>query len=134
MSERSVNELSLQIRIRRGLLADLLEMRSRTRRPNYTIENYVAELLEATIATYRLGKISGDGPQASVSAAPLPSRPRRGLRPDVVRKIENLRFLLPATVIARRFRISRSTVLRIVNAARAREHNRQGDFPQMKGY
>lgn len=130
-----MRELCITIRLRRNLLGDLLEMRSGTRRANYSIENYVGELLESTIASYRLGKMSAEIGSSVRSRVPISSDSRRRALPDeTVRRVENLRFLLPATSIATRFRINKSKVIRILKAARRREElNRQGKFPGMRG-
>lgn len=132
---KPMRELCITIRLRRNLLGDLLEMRSGTRRANYSIENYVGELLESTIASYRLGKMSAEIGSSVRSRVPISSDSRRRALPDeTVRRVENLRFLLPATSIATRFRINKSKVIRILKAARRREElNRQGKFPGMRG-
>ena len=132
---KPMRELCITIRLRRNLLGDLLEMRSGTRRANYSIENYVSELLESTIASYRLGKMSAEIGSSVRSRVPISSDSRRRALPDeTVRRVENLRFLLPATSIATRFRINKSKVIRILKAARRREElNRQGKFPGMRG-
>lgn len=127
-----MGEVTITIRLRRNLLCDLLEMRSTTRKPNYALGAYVGEILESTIASYRLGKMSAEiGPPVR-GRVPIDSR-RRALPDETVRRVENLRFLLPATSIAAKFRINKSKVLRILKAARRREElNRMGKFPLMR--
>src|SRR5690348_4818047 len=121
------SEIVFRVRVRAGLVADLIAMRNTACASRQTsMESFISEVLESEIASFRLKKSA----PANVGL-PLRSRVsiadsrRRGLAPDVIRRVENLQYVVPVAKIARRLRISRSSVLRIIRAARRREqHNR----------
>lgn len=95
---------------------------------------YLAELVESEIASFRIAKLSASQDSPPLQSHSLADDARRGLPPEVVRKVENLRHLLSTRSIAERLGISRSTVLRIIRAAKRREaHNYEPHFPQMRG-
>lgn len=132
---KQVREIVFTIRVRSRIVPDLIALCKSARGPRHSsVGAFVSELVEAEVASFRLKETSaGIGQPRLRGPVPGAAFSRRGLRPDVVKKIENLRHLLPTAAIARRFRISRSTALRIIRAARKREHQRQTDYPQMKG-
>lgn len=130
-----MSEVAIKIRLRSNILGSLLEMRSATRKPNYALETYVGELLEAAVADFRIRKLSPLGTPPHLESSQSGCSSRRGLALEVIRKIENLRFVMPVSTIAKKFGVNKRTISRVIAAARRREeHNRGEDkYPLMRG-
>jgi len=119
------NELRLRINKKLYLsLCEMLEI-SRLRGNSRNLEVFASELLEATVAEFRLRKICATSPLASRSEpGPMQTNDihKTLLSPGAIQRLLFLSAELNATELAARFGISDSHVRRILQRHESTEH------------
>lgn len=110
----------IQVRISERLLPSLYRMwRSRSTAP---LASFASELIEAEVALFRLAEIRDVAPYGSAAAGNVTSNVWRDkLTREDVRRILNLKHTLTYGELARRFRVSASTIRRAIIESEGRD-------------
>lgn len=98
-----------------------------------TLESLLVDLVEVGVADFRLRKITTPTLGGTTSMPEVRWTHKRAELPEVIMRVENLRFTLTYQQIAKRLGISESSVRRIINSARIREEDARLARGKMRG-